>query len=191
MGRIYLYVPFEEQEQVKALGARQDQDNKCWYIDATVDPEPFKLWLGDADGEEEEYAISSDHAYVARARSVCWKCHADIEVITIYCEKGISDEDEAMEFTVFNITAIDAALSAQLERWPQFRKESSEDYFANHCPHCGAVQEDNDLHREPDGAFFSVSSIAAGSVITLAPLTGLIRLNGDEGSEIAGEDYEP
>ena len=191
MGRIYLYVPFEEQEQVEALGARQDQDNKCWYIDSTVDPEPFKLWLGNADDEEEGYAISSDHAYVACAKSVCWKCHSDIEVITIYCEEGMSDEQEVIEFTVFNITAIDDALSMQLERWPQFRKESAEGYFANYCPHCDAVQEDNDLHREPDGAFFSVSSIAAGSVITLTPLMGLIQLNGDEGYELEGEDYEP
>jgi len=182
MGRIYLYVPFEEQEQVKALGARQDQDNKCWYIDATVDPKPFKLWLGDTD-DEEEYAISSGHAYVACANSVCWKCHSDIEVITIYCEEDVSDEDEDMEFTVSNITAVDDALSAQLARWPQFRKESSEDYFANHCPRCNAVQEDQGLHCEPDGVFFHVSNIAASSVITLTPLTGLIQLNGDEGYE--------
>jgi len=190
MGRIYLYVPFEEQEQVKALGARHDQDNKCWYIDSTVDPEPFKLWLGD-DDEEEKYTISSDHAYVACARSVCWKCHSDIEVITIYCEEGISHEEEIIETKIFNIRAIDAALSAQLERWPQFRKESAEDRFANYCPRCGAMQEDNDLHRKPDGSFFRVSSIAAGSVVTLTPLMGLIQLNGDEGYEPDGEDYEP
>jgi Domain of unknown function (DUF5710) len=187
MGRIYLYVPFEEQEQVKTLGAQHDHDSKCWYIDSTMDPEPFKPWLGNADDEEEEYAISSDHAYVACAKSVCWKCHSDIEVIAIYCEKGISDEEEIRETTISNITAIDAALSMQLERWPQFRKESAEDCFANYCPHCGAMQEDTSLH-EPDGVFFS---IAAGSVVTLRPLTGLIRLNGDESYEVADEDDEP
>jgi hypothetical protein len=181
--RTHLYVPFEEQEQVKALGACLDEYKKCRYIDAIVDSELFKHWLGDADSEEGKDSISSDHACGACANSVCWKCRSRIEVIAIYCAEGISEEEETREFTVFNITGIDDALSAQLKGWPQFRKGSTEDstYFANYCPHCGVMQEDNDLHVRPDGVLFGVGSIPSDSVVTLTPLTGLIQLNGDEG----------
>ena len=30
MDRIYLYVPFEEEDEVKALGARLADQTKCW-----------------------------------------------------------------------------------------------------------------------------------------------------------------
>jgi len=40
----------------------------------------------------------------------------------------------------------------QLEPWAMFREvyaEGAEDgYFANHCSHCGSVQEDLYLHSE-------------------------------------------
>ena len=61
--------------------------------------------------------------------------------------------------TLSNIWAMDSALTAQLERWPFFKKaegsNSDEGYFANHCP-----------QAEP------------GSV-ELTPLVGPIRLSGD------------
>lgn len=40
-----LYVPFEEKEQAKALGARWNQDLKTWYIPNGLNAEAFLRWL--------------------------------------------------------------------------------------------------------------------------------------------------
>jgi len=41
--------------------------------------------------------------------------------------------------------------------------------WANHCEHCGSLQEDDDLFCEPEGAFFPVDA-ASASVIELTPI---------------------
>ncbi len=43
----YLNVPFEDKDQVKALGARWDNDRKCWYAPKGADLSKFTNWMGD------------------------------------------------------------------------------------------------------------------------------------------------
>jgi hypothetical protein len=50
--------------------------------------------------------------------------------------------------------------------------------FANHCAHCGAVQEEYRLHSEPGDVFFSVMEAEPGSV-TFTRLVGLEQLSGN------------
>ena len=183
MDRIYLYVPPEEYAEVKASGACWDDHSKRWYIGADMAPAKFSRWLGGEEGEA-EFAIESDEALVAAAQTACLKCHARIEVICIYCESGIDcDMGEPMwQFTVSNIWAMDSVLAGQLERWPYFRpvtaRDPEGDCFANHCPHCGAVQEDYLLHEEPGDVFFGVSRAEPGTV-EFTPLVGRIQVSGD------------
>ncbi len=73
---------------------------------------------------------------------------------------------------------LDEALARQLRPWPSFRKVESGDY-ANYCPHCGARQDENLLHAEPEAPFFDIPRAAAG-VIKLTPAEGTVRLGGDE-----------
>ena len=58
-----------------------------------------------------------------------------------------------------------------------------ENYFANHCPHCGSLQEDLYLHSEPDQPFFSIPRAAPGAV-RLTRLEGRVELSGDESFEV-------
>jgi hypothetical protein len=37
-------------------------------------------------------------------------------------------------------------------------------YWANHCEHCGSLQEDHDLFCEPEGAFLPVDAASAGAI---------------------------
>jgi hypothetical protein len=87
-----------------------------------------------------------------------------------------------MQFTVSNIWAMDGALATQLERWQFFRREtgagSEEGCFANHCPHCGAMQEDYLLHAAPGDVFFCIPEAEPGA-IELTALIGRIRVSGD------------
>ena len=42
---IKLNVPFDEKDQVKALGARWDKEGKFWFISKSVDVKPFDKWM--------------------------------------------------------------------------------------------------------------------------------------------------
>ncbi len=136
--------------------------------------------------EGEGFSIESDDAYVASAQARCWRCHAAIGVICIYCASGAIRGDPYEEFAVSDITAVDAALWRQLERWPFFRfgysRAAAGRYLANHCPHCRALQGDYFLHCEPKGAFFTLKHAPPGA-IEFTPLRGSVRLSGDEGFE--------
>lgn len=43
--RIDLKVPFQEKDLAKGLGARWDATRKVWYLEAGVDPAPFRRWI--------------------------------------------------------------------------------------------------------------------------------------------------
>lgn len=42
--KTYLYVPFEDKDRAKALGARWDNDVKSWYVPEGIDITKFKAW---------------------------------------------------------------------------------------------------------------------------------------------------
>jgi Domain of unknown function (DUF5710) len=188
MDRIYLYVAPEEYAEVKAAGGCWDEQSKRWYIRSDKATAEFSRWLGDDEGEA-EFGITSDEALVASAQTLCSECHESIEVICIYCESGMDTEmgEAVMRFTVSNVWAIDDALAGQLGRWPYFKKvvgaDREGDYFANHCAHCGAVQEEYLLHAEPGDVFFGVSR-AEPAGVEFTPLVGRVRVSGDYGFEV-------
>jgi hypothetical protein len=142
-----------------------------------------QIWLDDEEGGA-EFGMTSEDAWIACAEAPCLACRERIEVICIYCESGADAEtgDPMMQFTLSNVWAMDSALAVQLERWHVFRKNtgagSEEGYFANHCRHCGALQEDYLLHSEPGDVFFGVSRAEPGSM-EFTPLVGRIQVSGD------------
>ena len=186
MQRSYLFVPPEEKSAVQALGACWDADSKRWYIDSAAVQAPFARWLPEAQ-DEEEFTIASSEAHVAAATTACHRCQSPIDVICIYCETGAVGGDPLLCFTISNVWAMDDALARQLGSWPNFRDVGGADgdsgYFANHCPRCGALQEDMYLHSEPGDPFFDIPGAAPGA-IRLTPLIGTIRLSGDEHFEV-------
>ena len=185
MERTYLFVPPEEKADVEALGAQWDGLSKRWYICPDHAPAKFARWLASAgENDEDELSIISNQAAVAATQTPCQRCGASIEVVCLYCESGTSSDEPLSRFTVCDVSAMDENLSHQLRRWPTFRRISNPNgeeagNFANHCPHCGAPQEDLYLHSEPDNPFFDIPNAPPGS-ITLTPLSGSIRLDGDE-----------
>jgi hypothetical protein len=112
-----------------------------------------------------------------------------VGVVCIYCKSGVDIEvgDPQVDFTVSNIWAIDGVLAKLIQRWPCFRKgvgeDSEEGNFANHCPHCGAMQEDYLLHSEPGDVFFGLAMGTPGGV-EFTPLEGRVYLSGDYGFRV-------
>jgi len=131
--------------------------------------------------ESGEFEVTSEDAYVASTDVCCWKCNRDIEVICVYCETGVDVDEPLTRFTVSTIWAMDAALTCQMQRWPHFKRGSGRavqpGYFANYCPHCGALQDDMALHDEPEDPFFSIPHAPPGT-LRLTPLVGQIQLSG-------------
>jgi hypothetical protein len=182
LNRTYLYVPFEDSERVRSLGAHRDAERMCWYLEPGQDPAPFSRWLGE-DESDEGFLIASDAAFVAASRVRCWHCDTQTQVICIFCDSGVVSGEPLEQFTVSQIWKVDDALREQLGRWPDFRPVASGDCFANHCQHCGAVQDDMELHTEPDHPFFNIPRDASGE-IQLTPVIGLVQLSGSESFEI-------
>lgn len=182
MARTYLYVPPEESAEVARAGGHWDERLKCWYLEPGDDPGPFARWLG-TDHEPGELSIVSEQAHVAAATVPCSRCHRPIQVICIYCESGTASGEPLTKFTVTDVLAVDEALARQLASWPAFRPIAGLDTegarFANHCPYCGAEQDDRDLHTEPGDPFFDIPHAPPGT-IRLSPLTGRVQLTGDE-----------
>lgn len=182
MDRTYLFVPPEEKAEVQAAGAHWDERVKCWYIGTDDDPARFARWL-DARDDENAFTIISDRAFVASATVPCSRCGQPTEVICIYCETGTAAGEPLTQFTVADVLAADEALGRQLAPWPGFRPVENPNRdgprFANHCSHCGAEQDDRDLHTEPGEPFFDIPRAAPGAV-RLSPLAGQVRLTGDE-----------
>lgn len=185
MDRIYLFASPEEYPEVQASGACWDDAFKSWYIDEGMEPARFSRWLGEEE-DEAPFGIVSEEAFVASARSACVRCGHDIEVVCIYCKCGVDTElgDPIADFTVFNIWAMDGVLAQLFERWPHYRQGVGEDAkegnFANHCPHCGAMQADYLLHSEPGDVFFGLAMDTPGAVEFTA-LEERVCLSGDYG----------
>jgi hypothetical protein len=184
MQPIYLHVPPEEYAEVKALGAHWDDASKSWFILAGSAPAAFARWL-DEGGPEAEFNITSDEALVAQAKILCNTCGAHIEVICIFCRSGgeAGMDDGISQFTVSNIWAMDEALAQQLKRWPGYRKVTGEEYFANHCRHCGSAQEEYLLHSEPGDVFFGIAPSRSGAA-QFTPLKGRVKMSGDYSLEL-------
>ena len=183
MERTYLHVPPEDSDEARTLGAHWDAQAGSWYIDADQVAGPFARWRSDDEEDRQGYAIRSDDACVAAATVPCPRCRRSFEVICIHCRTGSVLGEPLEDFTVSDISEVDAALADQLKMWPTFRPmeepAGERGDFANHCPHCGATYPDQQLHEEPDDPFFDVTR-ATQDRIRFTRLVGAIALSGDE-----------
>jgi hypothetical protein len=181
MNRIDLFVSPEDYPQVRALGACWDQRSKCWYVDSAISDGRFAAWLSDVATEDvqgSDFIVESVEAFVARAQTDCCRCRRCIEVVCLYCRHGTVSGEPLQAFRVQRVWAVDDALRRQLQRWPGYRIDASESLYLNHCSHCGAVQDDADLHDEPGQPFHELCGEIPHGVL-LDPLRGPVRLSGD------------
>src|ERR1700759_1208936 len=173
--RTYLFVPPQEKAEVQLLGAHWDGATKRWYLNVDQSSARFSRWLPfDSEVETADdtpFTMDSDEAFVAATTTSCQHCNSRIEVICIHCKSGTASGEPLTHFTVSHIWAMDDTLKHQLQSWPNFRKANkpTNEFFANHCPHCDALQEDLYLHTEPGDPFFDIPDALPGS-ISFTPL---------------------
>jgi hypothetical protein len=129
--------------------------------------------------EEDRMNVRSANYLVLRAIAWCPRC---AQPTSVFClgvmsgyesrteERWISEDAAALLFYVESLSKGVGDLVRELA--PQFRIDYStpvdRSYWVNHCQHCGAIQEDHDLHCEPDAAFLPTSVHAAEQILTLS-----------------------
>jgi hypothetical protein len=184
MSRQYLYVPFEDRDEVARRGALWDRATLRWYLTARHRHDDFERWLGPDGGgvaDAPRHPIASDRAFVVCVTAPCQRCRATIPVIGIFCEQGRYQDEPLQDFSVIHITGMDHAFEAQLSPWPFFRRSGG--LYRNHCHRCLTPQEDMDLHCSPQGVFFRMNEPARRRM-SLMPLKGTIWLSGEETFEV-------
>jgi hypothetical protein len=122
--------------------------------------------------------VRSASFLLAQAIARCPHCSEPTSVFCLGVEPGHDMRTDDHWFTedagvlLFYVESMSPEAVAHVrELAPQFRINYSRivdrNYWANHCQHCGKIQEDHDLHCEPDAAFLPTSVHAAEQILTV------------------------
>ena len=174
--RLFLNVPYEDKNIVKALGARWNPKIKKWYI--TGGNENYELFAKWILGNRDEAIIANEYLHIIETVRECWKCHKQTRVIGLgvgECVRIYRDFDDSIEYEVYE-DYIEPGAEVHLA-WteneknipPKLLRYLKEHYsvrigyskfcggftFANHCDHCGMLQGNWFMFNEPDSPLVS------------------------------------
>lgn len=112
---------------------------------------------------------------IARTSAPCRRCRRP----TLLLALGVPDSHETLEIDawqqagaealLFHVQALPPGVRHRLQQLsPHFRTARSaatqNACWVNHCAHCGTLLDDDELHCEPEGAFFPTSQSAAADI---------------------------
>ena len=124
--------------------------------------------------------LISPPVYALEAPTSCWHCGVNAKAVALACinleEPGekvssieeIGGKDEPLILS--DLKKVPDLLLGQLRviqphiEW-RFSRTAGDSYWANICPHCGALFGDFYLHSEPGGAFFPEDNEAASQIL--------------------------
>jgi hypothetical protein len=120
--------------------------------------------------------IRSSSYYIAETESQCAQCRRSVRVLALGLPRGhemrVDDEWQGVDANafIFHVGALPEPVGRLLlQRSAAFHRTDGEDpaesAWANHCPHCAGVFNDDELHCEPGG--FMPHSIAEAQTISL------------------------
>jgi len=179
---LYLYVPYKEKDEAKALGAKWDANKKRWFVANRNDYPLFAKWFFE-NNEICETQIIMDNFYIVVGKGECWKCHNTTNIIGLgiahYFTIDFDDDNEAYSNisegidNTIHISPIAQGFSKKFmdklsERF-NFKKGYSKtignSYFANHCQHCNSLQGNFFIFDEVDSPFFIDTKEAAEQLL--------------------------
>lgn len=190
----YLNVPYSKKDLAKSLGAKWDNKRKSWFVPKGVDSAPFMQWItARIDPLCQTPNIRANKFYIVKSKELCWKCSRLSEVFAFFLPAGhekLEDwEDESYqnqpssnliagkewvkaEYAIF-VTYVNFLSEYPLKLikeispnyYYDFSKTTSDNYYMNHCEHCGSKQGDFFMYSEPGGAFCPSSEADAEDMI--------------------------
>ena len=160
---ILLNVPINEKEEVKALGAKWDNEIKKWYVTDKNEYYKFQKWFSKPYND----FVIIDHLYIITSTQPCFKCGKQTTVVSLAADTYITFKGEQYELYDEEINFIklheieSESLLQYLNQNYKFYKDYSyttkTHYLANHCDCCGVLQGNWFLYSEPDSPFFMTS----------------------------------
>lgn len=122
--------------------------------------------------------VCSPDYFVARTRARCRRCGRTTGLLALALsgkhETRVADDPEAWQTArgnafIFQVEQLPDHVQACLSRLSRhFRPAPIEPAgsaaWTNHCEHCGAAFEEQDLHCEPGGAFMPSNETAAARI---------------------------
>lgn len=185
---IYLDVPYEEKDIVKALGAKWSVGRRQWFVPADVDSGPFAKWI-----RRQLESVLIAPVWISKSTEVCWKCEAlspvycltASAVVDVYYDEAgrgetfipgpvfIKDLVYADEDLISNFRALAPGYFQDYSKMQEAR------LFMNHCERCRSKLGDFYLHNEPGSAFHPMAT-QEESPLTRIPLcaTGRFLFDG-------------
>ncbi len=128
--------------------------------------------------------------YVAVTGTRCWKCDAEMKVAALIAPNVVDAPGEVLVLQGVCDLPNPILLFVQA-RVPHYRlgysRTIESEYFANHCPLCGAITGDFYLFSEPGGPFWPETADAAAAIrVAECPLAGPIVLETGYGRGLGG-----
>jgi hypothetical protein len=147
--------------------------------------------------------IRSAHYLIARTTGTCTGCDLSTRLVALVVPPSheslspIGDDADGPHAPSWNEVSVGAFLFYVAYLPDDVRRHLLTDayrpawssavhgsYWANHCEHCGLLQEDHDLFCEPGGAFLPIDAASASAV-------ELTRIDEPFISAAGGHAYEP
>lgn len=165
---LLLDVPYEEKDQVKALGAKWNPTLKKWYVPCRADYGKFEKWIW----TEDIIAIVYGHLYIVEGPYKCWACREITPVIVFGLNnyEYIDDLFDGMDVfcrseqyancpprhihLVPDLSNLTPKFLNYLQGHTNYRKVRNSNIMANHCCHCGTVLEHYLLLERFNSPFF-------------------------------------
>lgn len=191
----FLEVPFEQKDEVKALGAKWHSKRRKWFVPEDADESVYSEWIPQYETEFNLRAIAP--FYLIYSFEDCYKCNTNSAVVTFgalgceyldekddeYSEEGEGDEIKEEPVSFSYISVVPERLAAYIEeKLPNYFLDWSNTtesfYYMNHCEQCGAHLGDFFLHSEPEHAFFpqTPEEVQRMKIIELKP-QGTVKLS--------------
>ena len=193
---LILKVPYEEKDEVKALGAKWNPQLKKWYVEHRKDYRKFIKWIL---GNKDQVYILCDCFYIVEGLHICFKCGNPTKVIGYGIKKHfiVCNPELYMEEDVWRFEDDEIHIASHIDPLPKellnylkdkygyyvsYSKTIQSSYLANHCVHCKVIQGDFYLFGEADSPFFVNSEEQAGKLkLYRIPLKNDIIVTADIG----------
>lgn len=135
LGRAYLEVPFAEKEIVKALGAKWDPDNGCWYVLAANDLTPFAQW-------RPIWPFDNDPVVkVLGLPTTCWKCQMPTLAV-VACQDGdqiVFADAGMLQVLASQLSPEELAGVGAGPLRPRYANTTGHSNWSNGCVECDAL----------------------------------------------------
>jgi hypothetical protein len=133
--RVYLDVPFQEKDEVKALGARWDLDARSWYVPPGVGIERLARWLAVLPAEEDPLLA------IVGLPQACWKCGEPTMAVIACRESGqlIFAHSGVLQVIASQVLVEDLEEVGAGPLRPRFSRTMECSSWSNGCLACGAL----------------------------------------------------